>query len=429
MVDIWLPYGNTEVCVRVPTENLLDVIEPKERAGAENPQAEIEKALMNPIGTKRLTETVKPGDKVVIVLKDSGALTNQLMVSSILKELNSAGTKDEDLAVIVAYNPLRSYAAKMAEPLLSEDISSRIRIICHNCETSEHVKVGETSRGTKVYLNKAFTEAKVKISVGVIEPHLYAGYSGGRDGVLPGISNIETVQRNSSLSLNPKATRGSLEGNPVHEDMIEAAHLAGVDFTLNVVRNSKLEVVNAFAGDINEAFDEGVKLVDTMYKVPTEKRADVVCIGSGGSPFDVNLFEACRSIDGALEATRRGGVIVLVAECPEGYGNREFYEFMSRFKDPDALEKNLKKKFSIGGFMAYRLLRALQRTKIFLVSIMPDYYALEPFRMNTARTANEALRYAFNVVGKKGKISVIPYGNLTIPLIKSSEVRSEIERR
>jgi len=424
LVDIWLPYGKTEVCVRIPTENILGVIEPNEKTGVKELQAEIENALMNPINTKRLTETVKPRNKVAIVLKDSDASTNQMMISAILKELNSAGAKDEDLTVIIAYDPLPPFTSKGEERLLlSEELSSRIRIIHHNCETGEHIQVGKTSRGTKVYLNKTFGEAKVKILAGVIEPHIYAGYSGGRDGVLPGISNVETVQRNLLLSLHPKAKKGSLEDNPVHEDMVEAAQLAEVSFTLNVVRNSRLEVVRAFAGDVNKAFDEGVKLVEEMYKAPTERRADVVFLSPGGSPFDITLFEACKGIDSALEVTRIDGVIVLVAECVNGYGKSEFYEFMSRFKDPNALEKALKKSFSIGGLMAYRLMRALQRVKISLVSVMPDYYASEVFRMKTARTANEALRYAFDAIGKRGKVSVIPYGNLTMPIIKSNEER------
>jgi len=425
LVDVWLPYGNTEVCVRVPTENLQDVIEPYEKAAAENPQTEIENALMNPIGTKRLAEIVRSGAKIAMVLKDSGTYINRLIVSSILKELDSSETKVQELTVFIAYDPLQVDVAKDKEPILDEELSSKVRILRHSCETSEHLQVGKTSRGTKVSLNKAFAEADMKILAGVIEPHPYAGYSGGRDGVLPGVSNVETVQRNLSLTLNPKALRGSLEGNPVHEDMVEAAHLAGVDFSLNVVRNSRSDVVKAFAGEVDKAFDEGVKLLNEICLVPTERRADMVFISPGGSSYDANLFDACKVIDVALEATRRGGVIALMAECAQGYGNSGFREFASKFKDPDAIEKSLKKNFSIGGFMAYRLMRALQRASVFLVSIMPDYYASEVFGMKTARTANAVLPYAFDTIGKNGKISCIPYGNFVIPLVKSGETKGE----
>jgi len=421
VVEVWLPYGKTEVCVRIPTRNLAAVIEPREKEGALNPQAEIENALTNPIGARRLAEAAKPGDKVTVALKDSGTSTNQIIVSAILKELATANVKEEDITIIAAYDPLRTSSPPSEEPFLSDDLSSRITVLRHDCGTSECVGVGRTSRGTDVYLNKRFLEARLKVLAGVVEPHPCMGYSGGREGVLPGVSSMETVQQNLSLSLNPKAERGYLEGNPVHDDMMEATRLAEVDFTLNVVRNHRLEVVRAFAGDLNEAFGESVKLAEDIYKVPVEGRADVVFISPGGYPFDIDLFEASKGIDGAVAATKRGKAIVLVAECMNGCGNKEFREALSKFKDPSALERSLKKRFSMGGLMAYRMLTALQKTKMVLVSVMPEYHIPEALEVKMARTANEALDYAFGIVGKNGRVSTIPYGNLTTPFLGAPE--------
>jgi len=421
VVEVWLPYGKTEVCVRIPTRNLGAVIEPREKEGALNPQAEIENALMNPIGTRRLAEATKPGDKVTVVLKDSGTSTNRIIVSAILKELAAANVKEGDITIIAAYDPLRTSPPPSAEPFLSDDLSSKVTVLRHDCGTSECVGVGRTSRGTDVYLNKRFLEAGLKVLAGVVEPHPFAGYSGGREGVLPGVSSMETIQQSLSLSLNPKAERGSFEGNPVHDDMMEAARLAKVDFSLNVVRNHRLEVVRAFAGDLNEAFGESVRLAEDIYKVPVEGRADVVFISPGGYPFDIDLLEASKGIDGAVAATKRGKVVVLVAECMNGCGKRDFREALSRFKDPGALERSLKKRFSIGAFMAYRMLTALQRTRMILVSVMPEYLVPEALEVKMARTANEAVDYAFDIVGKNGKISAIPYGNLTTLSIGAPE--------
>ncbi len=430
MVEIWLPYGNTEVCLRVPTENLLGIIEPAEKSGAEDAQAAIEKALANPISSKPLGEIAKPDKKIAIALKDSGSSTNQLMISSILKVLNSAGIRDEEVTVIVAYDPLRASASRTEEIFsLGEYLSSRIRVMRHNPETSECVEVGKTSKGTKVSLNKAFVESSVKILAGVIEPHPLAGYSGGREAVLPGLSRTETIQHNFLLSLSSKARLSGLEDNPVHEDMVEAARLAGVNFSLNVVRNQMLEVVGAFAGDVVKSFSEGVKLAEEVFKASAEKRADIVFVSPGGAPLDADLFESCKVISGAVEAAKRGGAIVLMAECLKGYGNTDFYETMPKFADPDALEKELKKNFTVGGLMVYRLMRVLQRHKVYSVSMMPDHYVSEVFRMRPARTANEALRYAFEEVGKKGKVSVIPHGSLVVPEIKSGEEAEEPERK
>lgn len=421
LVEVWLPYGRTEVCARIPTGNLLAVIEPKTREGALNPQAEIENALMTPLGVKPLVDVARPGVKVSIVLQDCDPSTNNIAVSAVLKQLSLAGVKDEDVSVIVAYDPFRVYSTVEGKPLLDEFLSARVSLVRHDCEKSEHAHIGKTSQSTDVYLNKSFAEAKVKILVGVVEPHSCAGYSGGREAVLPGISSKETIEHTLSLGLNPKAGRGSLEGNPVHEDMVEAAHLADVDFALNVVRNNRLEIVKAFAGGLDEAFHGSVKLAEEMYKVPVESRADIVFVSPGGYPFDVSFFEASKCIDGALETIKKGKVIVLVAECMGGYGNKEFSSAISRFKDARALEKALTKHFTVGGFIAYHFMMALQSAEMALVSVMPDYFVTEYLKMKTTRTANEAIDYAYQSVGSNGKVSVIPYGNLTIPFISATE--------
>ena len=421
MVEVWLPYGKTEVCVRVPTKDLLHMIEPNEKAAAKNPQTEIERALANPLGTSRLAETVKPSSKVALVLRNSDTSTNHMMVSAVLKELNSAGVADENVEVIVACDPLRSFSTKKQMPLFGEKLSSRVHITWHNCETSDCVPVGKTSRGTNVNLNSVFVDADVRIILGTVEPHLFAGYNGGPEIIVPGVSNIETVKANFSLALDKKAKRGVLKENPVHEDMVEAAELAKVDFSLNAVRNSSFEIVKAFAGDVNKAFEEAVRLADEVCRATVAARADIVFVSPGGFPFDGTLFDSVQCLDVAAEVVKRGKPIVLVAECMDGHGNIEFYEALSKFQEPKTLQRSLKKTFGIGGLVAHRFMKASQSSKIFLVSTLPDYYVSKCSSMKVARTANEAYRYASDVAGKNAKVSFISYGNLTIPSIKASD--------
>jgi nickel-dependent lactate racemase len=223
------------------------------------------------------------------------------------------------------------------------------------------------------------------------------------------------------MLLNPKAKTGVLEGNPVHEDMTESARLAKVDFILNVVTNSKGEIVKAFAGDLEQAFHEGVKLVDEMYRVPVNRRANIVVVSSGGHPADVNLFQAYKGVDSALEIVKRGGTIILVAECPDGHGSQVFYDWMVKFGDIKAVEREIKRNFVLGGHKAYYLLNALQNHQVILVSSMPDYYASNIFKLRTARAVNDALDEAFKVTGKAAKVWVMPYGNFTLPEVAASE--------
>jgi len=420
MVDVWLPYGKTEVCARIPTRNFLGSIEPKERPRVADPRAEIERALNEPIGTERLREIAKAGDKVAIVVDDATRATpSYLMVPLVLDELNKAGVKDEDITIIFGCGSHRAVKPEEMEKLVGEEVLKRVKAISHDYKSVDQVFLGKTSSGTKVYVNKFFAEADVRVLTGDVELHYYAGYGGGRKSVLPAVSSAETIQRNHAMLLHPKAKTGVLDGNPVHEDMVDAAKLAKVDFILNIVTNSKRELVQAFTGDLEKAFYEGVRLVDEMYKVPIERRADIVVVSSGGHPHDIDLFQAYKGIDNALDAVKRGGVIVLVAECPEGHGNDVFYEWMTKFNDLKRMEKEIKKRFVLGGHKAYYLTRALQKVKIILVSVMPDYYAVNTFKLRTARALNDALRDAFDMAGKKAKVWAMPHGNITLPIVKT----------
>ena len=423
MVDVWLPYGKSEICVRIPTRNFLGSIEPVEKPGVSDTRAEIEKALREPIGSKTLSDIVNPKHKVAIVVDDATRpAPSNLMVPPLLDELNMAGVKEENVTIIFGCGTHRAVTHEEAVRLLGEDVLNRVKVISHDYKAEDLVYLGKTGKhGTKVYLNRIFAEADTKILTGDICFHYYAGYGGGRKSVLPAISGEEAIKHNHAMLLHPQAKTGVLEGNPIHEDMVEAAKLAKVDFIVNVVINSEGEIVKAFAGDLEQAFYEGVKLVDEMYRAQVDRKADIVVVSSGGHPADVNLFQAYTGVNNALEVVKRGGVIILVAECPEGHGNQVFYDWMVRFKDLRAVEREIKRRFVLGGHKAYYLMKALRKVQIILVSSMPDYYASNVFKLKTARAVNDALNEAFNIAGKKAKVWAMPYGNFTLPEVRTSE--------
>lgn len=421
MVDVWLPYDKTEVCARIPTRNFLGTIEPKEKLGVPDAKAEILRALDAQIGSKPLNEIITVGSKVAVVVDDiTRPAPSHIIVPPLLEKLNTLGVKDEDVTIIFGCGTHRAVRPEEAKQLLGEEVVNRVKTISHNCHAEDHVYVGTTKKhGTRVSVNKTFAEADVRILTGDVEMHYYAGFGGGRKSVLPAVSSAETIQRNHALTLHPDARTSILEGNPVHEDMVEAARLAKVDFILNVVANTKGEIVQAFAGDLEQAFYEGAKLVEEMYRVSIDRRADILVVSPGGHPADINLYQAYKAIDNALDSVKRGGVIVLAAECPEGYGNEMFYEWMAKFKDLKSVEKEIKKHFNLGGYKAYRLLKALEKAQIILVSTMPDYYAVNVFNLKTARALNDALNSAFEIAGKNAKVWAIPHGHATLPVVKN----------
>jgi lactate racemase len=422
MVDVWLPYGKTEVCVRVPARNLIGSVEPKERPSCPDAKAEVERALKDPlpVGARRLSEIALPESKVAIVVDDATRKApSDVMLLPVLAELNLAGVKDENITVIFGCGTHRPVTPEEAKMLLGEEALKRVKTVSHDCKAPDLVQVGTTKQGNKIFLNRIFAEADVRVLLGDVGFHYYAGYGGGRKSVLPAVAGEETIKFNHALMLHASAHTGILECNPVHEDMAEAATLAKVDFVVNVVTNSKCEVVEAFAGELDTVFQKGVALVNEMFRVTVDRRADIVVVSCGGNPADINLFQAYKAVDGALEVVKRGGVIILVAECPEGHGSQVFYDWMVRFPDLKSVEREIKRNFVLGGHKAYYLLKALQNHQIILVSSLPDYYATNIFKLKTARAVNDALNEAFNIAGKAARVWTISQGNFTLPQVQA----------
>jgi nickel-dependent lactate racemase len=423
MPDIWLPYGRTEICVRVPSENFKDEVKTAEMKGAENPREEIEHSVKNPIDVKGLSEILKPGDRVALALNTLDPSISNLIVSIILSELTQAGLKSGDLTVIFAQDPFKLKTDEVKEQIKNELLPLGVNVVLHD-SLSECVYLGDTSSGIKTYINKVFADPKVKIVASLIEPNPYMLYSGDGYTLVPGLSNMDTISQILMPILNIEDPLDALSGNIIG-DVAEASHLIKVDFCVNIVRNLKGEIVKSFAGDMEKTYREAIRLADALYKVQVERKVDAVFASPGGSPFDENLFEAYKCLENSLRVVRRNGIFVLVAECFEGYGDPNFYEAISRFRDDLlSLEKSLKKKFSIGGFMAYRFLKASRKFDICMVSAMPDYYA-EKLGLKVFRTANEALNHVLEKTGKKSKISFILHGNLTIPVIGGLDAAHE----
>jgi nickel-dependent lactate racemase len=422
MVDVWLPYGKSDVCVRIPARNLLGIIEPKRVAGVADVKAEVERALKEPIGSERLSEIAQPQHKVAIVVDDFTRKTpSHAMLPPVLAELNAAGVKDENFTVIFGCGTHRAVKPEEAVRLLSEEVFNRVKTVSHNCKAEDLVFVGKTKHRNNVRVNRVFAEADVKVLIGDVGFHYYAGYGGGRKSVLPAVSGEETIHHNHGMLLEANARTGVLEGNPVHEDMTEAARLAKVDFILNVVTNSKGEIVKAFAGDLEQAFLEATKLVDDMDRVTVDRRADIVVVSPGGYPADINLYQAYKALDNALEVVKRGGTIIMVAECPEGHGNQVFYDWMTRLDDLKKVEREVKHHFELGGHKAYYLLKALKNHQVILVSSLPDYYANGVFKLKTARAVNDALREALKNTDTQARVWVMPQGDSTLPEVESAE--------
>lgn len=414
MVDVWLPYNRTEICARIPSKNLRDIIKVEEKPSVTDPLGEIRKSIRNSIGVKGLDNVIGAGGRVALAINIPDEALAKHLVSIFIEESSQLGLDVNNyLVVTLVNNPLTFKAPRAVKRLLDEVSSLGVNIVSHDA-SCESAYVGETGRGIKVYLNKIFAESEVKIVASVFEPNPYTVYDCSETGVALGLSGIETVKGILAPALNSDRA-----GEIIFENSIEVSRAAGITFSIHILRNPRGDMIKAFAGDPKETFQESLKAADSTYRVNVDRRYDLVIVSSGGAPFDGNILSACGCLENALRVVKRGGVIVLVAECSEGYGDAGLHKMVRGLGgDLDSLEKSLTNNISASGFALCRLLRALKRADIVMVSAIPDYYASEIPGLRVFRSVNDALKYALEKTKEDAEVAAILYGNSIILDVK-----------
>jgi nickel-dependent lactate racemase len=333
------------------------------------------------------------------------------MLPPLVKRLRAIGI--DDILVVFGLGTHRRMTEEEEQRLLGDCIS--LPHIQH--DRSRCIDLGSTSRGTPVEILEDVALSDLIIGTGNIEYHYYAGYSGGAKAVLPGVSSERSITINHELMRDPLAASGRLD-SPVREDMEDAAEVAGLDFILNVVQNSKKEVVRAVAGDFIGAHREGAEVVDAMYRRPVEP-AEIVVACAGGRPKDVNLFQAHKALDNARDAALPGGTIILVAECSEGFGHPVFERWVREAESPEDCVKRFGREYEFGGHKAALIAKESLSHELILVSSMPGELAEMSF-FKHASSLDQAVAMARAAQGQGARMIVMPYGNLTLATRRNS---------
>lgn len=412
---ISLAFGSMALELDIPEKNVSSIILPSEPERKEDAAFLIKKALENPVKSRRLSEIVNPGSSVVIIVSDVTRPTpTAKILPPLLEELYLGGAKDENITIIFALGLHRNQTEEESRKLVGEEVYKKIRCIQH--DTSRCRCIGVTSRGTPVEIFEGILDSDVIIGTGSIEFHYYAGYSGGAKSVLPGVSSQKAVVTNHKMMIEEKAVSGRVDG-PVRQDMEEAAKISGLDFILNVVLDSKKEIVSAVAGNFIEAHRKGIEVVDSMYKVPVEP-ADAVIVSCGGFPKDINLFQANKALDNATQAVKEGGSIILVAECAEGIGNQVYECWNRECQSPDDAIERFKHCFEFGGHKTAIVAKVAKKFKLYLVSKLPEEQTRTAFF-----TPMASLKDALSAVlseNPDAKIHLMPHGGQTLPVRKDN---------
>jgi nickel-dependent lactate racemase len=412
-----LSYGHSTQLVTLPHDNVLWIVEREPPLPLPPEEALIRHALQAPWGMERLSWLVRRGQRVALVVSDiTRPCPTSRLLPFVLSELRAGDVEEDDIRIVFGLGSHRCLNVAEQATLVGPAVFDRV--CCGDIGSGPFVEVGRTSRGTPVQVFQPVVEADWRIYLGNIEYHYFAGYSGGAKALLPGVCSQETISANHAWMVEPGATAGRIAGNPVREDMEEAAALVGPTFLLNVVLDGQKRIVSAVAGDLTQAHRQGCRRVDELYRVPIARRADVVLASAGGWPKDINLYQAHKALENAALAVRDGGIIILLAECGEGFGQPAFAEWMTGGDAPEELLRRIREHFVLGGHKAAAIAKTLRRrVRVFLVSAMEPGLVrktgLVPFA-----SAQEALTAARNEMGHAASLAVMPHAGSTLPSLE-----------
>ncbi|MCB2296273.1 nickel-dependent lactate racemase [Clostridium tagluense] len=418
MTKIKIPYSKQFLEIEIPDNNLVAILESKAHAyKVEQTQQEIvSKALDNPIGSVKLEDLVKSVKNLVLITSDhTRPVPSKITMPILLSRIRSANPKIKITILIATGFHRPTTREEMIDKFGAEIVDNEV-IINHVSEDyNSVVRVGTLPSGGELWLSKIAMEAELLISEGFIEPHFFAGFSGGRKSVLPGVASAKTVMANhcSEFIASEYARSGVIVNNPIHRDMLYAAKQAKLAFILNVVIDSNKKVINAFAGDSELAHIDGCKFVMELASVKAVK-ADIVVSTNGGYPLDQNIYQSVKGMTAAEATCREGGVIIMVSACNDGHGGQSFYDNIANASSPGAvLDRVLKvgRNDTVPDQWEFQILaRILDTHTVILVTDMCDPEMIVKMHMKHAATFEKALQMAFEIKGKNAKITVIPDG-------------------
>ncbi|MBP2031775.1 nickel-dependent lactate racemase [Clostridium algifaecis] len=418
MAKIKLPYNKKLLEVEIEDKNLAAVLESKAaNYKTDLTEAEIvEKALDNPIGSPKLEELVKGKKNMVIISSDhTRPVPSKIIMPILLKRIRKVNP-NIDIKILIATGFHRLTTKEELIAKFGEEIVKNEKIVIHDSrDDSSLVKIGTLPSGGELIINKLAANAELLIAEGFIESHFFAGFSGGRKSILPGIASAKTVMANhcAEFIASPFARTGKLENNPIHKDMLYAAEKAKLAFIINVVIDGDKKIINAFAGHSKLAHEDGCKFVLNLSKV-NKVDADIAISTNGGYPLDQNIYQSVKGMTAGEATCRDGGVIIMVAACNDGHGGEGFYNNLANVKSPkeflDKVSKVPRNKTVPDQWESQILARILDKHTVIMVTDMCDPDIIKNIHMQHAYTFEEALKRAYDIVGKDAKVAVVPDG-------------------
>ena len=419
---VTLDYGRTGLPVDLP-DRTIGPLEIKPAPPLEDPESAVAEALSNPIGTAPLAQLARGRDNACILVCDiTRPVPNRVILPPLLQILEQNGVRRDRILLLIATGLHRPNVGAELEQMLGPEIVARYRVENHDGkDRGQHEYLGKTPRGVPVYLDRRYVRADLKITTGLIEPHLMAGFSGGRKVICPGIAGLDTVRvwHGPDFLEHPKADCGILEGNPVHEENTRIARMAGCDFIVNVCIDGQRRITWVGAGDMEEAWLQGVRFCEKVVKVTVPRPVDIVVTSSAGYPLDTTWYQAVKGLTGALPIVKEGGTIILAAGLEEGLGSPEFQRLLQENRDLQLFKQRIMGKdyFVMDQWQLEELAKVVEKCRVKVVS---DGLAPETLRqcfVEPAPSVEQAVAEAQKEYGPDATIAVIPKGPYVLPSV------------
>jgi len=412
-----LKYGKEEIQLPIQDQNIIQILNSNKQKALLYPENRLKNLLKNPINSSSLKDLVnqKKAKKILVIVNDITRPTPyEVILPPLLDELHQIGIKKENILFMVATGIHRSNSQEEIKEMFGENIFSAYKFINHDCDDPHLKDLGNLKSGNKLWVDPIVSDIDFIITTGVIVPHYFAGFSGGRKSILPGICGRKTIEANHARMVHPNARAGNLKGNPVHEEMQEAAEKVGVDFNINVVTDENHKIVEIVAGELLASWKQGVEICKQIYICSIEKKADVVIASAGGYPKDINVYQAQKALNNAYLAIKSGGTIILLAECLEGYGEPTFEKWIEEANISDDIIKRLKKKFVLGGHKAYSIAKLTKEVEVILISSLPPEKVRKLFFI-PMENISQAIEYVQDRYGENFQAYILPSGNTVLP--------------
>lgn len=418
MQEFKLPFGKMyqKLCIKASQIDQVLVSAQETELLPKDQASLVKNAMLNPIGGDRLFELARNAKTAVIILSDhTRPVPSKYIIPPMLEELR-LGNPGIDITLLVATGFHRGTRREELIGKLGEDIVSNEKIVVHDCnDESMLINIGTLPSGAQLVINRLAYEADLLVAEGFIEPHFFAGFSGGRKSVLPGICSRTTILGNHCASFisNPYARAGILEKNPINIDMWAASEMAGLRYIVNVVINSKKEIVAAFAGDPKEAHKKGCEFLGSICRRKARK-SPIVIATNGGYPLDQNIYQCVKGMTAAEACCSPGGVIIMVGACNDGSGGDSFHRALKDCESPQELlayiEKIPMEKTNPDQWEYQILARILSKFTVIFVAQPEVKQMILDMKMLYSETAEEALKTALKIKGKDAGVTIIPDG-------------------